>query len=212
MGYEKYHYNQTMDETMLNKFEKSPTVDGIESGTTRYHYESPYYAGDWLVWHIPGGYYSPGYYSYATTSHSTSEDDPKDSDYEGGDKNDYYYNFKAITGVNFLNHLEKYPDWTSVGLHVGDETTANNLTFGRGDVTAGANAKLSNLTFTSGGTVELGVAYTREEEPGVWAPPAPHAARNSRESSRSRINSLFFIVFLLLSGFSDVACHYYTAL
>ena len=45
MGYVKYHYNQTMNESMLNKFEKDPEYT-VTSGTTHYHYISPYYAGE----------------------------------------------------------------------------------------------------------------------------------------------------------------------
>ncbi len=158
MGYEKYHFNETMTDAMLNTFEKSPT------GTGPYHYTSPYYAGEWLVWHIPT-YHSDGYYTYATTSHARTDDDPKDSSYEDGDKHDYYYNFNAITGVNFLNHS----GYNSVGLFVGDKTTANDLTFGRGDVSAGDSATLSNLTFTSGGTVVLGDTFSdREGDNTVW--------------------------------------------
>jgi|GEM_PF-1843650 len=159
MGYEKYHFNETMTDAMLNTLEKSPTVDSIVSGTTHYHYQTPYYAGDWLVWHVPGTY-SPGYYSYATTQHTRTEDDPKDSSFEDGDKTDYYYNFNAITGVNFLNHS----GYSNVELYVGDNTAATNLTFGYGDVTAGMNATLSNLNFTKGGIVQLGVVWDDEEE------------------------------------------------
>ena len=160
MGYEKYHFNQTMTDSMLDTLEKSPTVDSVVSGTTHYHYQTPYYAGDWLVWHIPG-VWSPGYYSYATTQHTRTEDDPKDSSFEDGDKTDYYYNFNAITGVNFLNHDSH---WSSVELYIGDKTAATNLTFGYGDVTAGMSATLSNLNFTNGGIVQLGVVYDDEEE------------------------------------------------
>ena len=157
MGYVKYHYNQTMTESMLNTFEKEPDTF-VTSGTTHYHYQTPYYAGEWLVWHIPT-HYQDGYYTYATTSHSASSDDPEDSSYEDGDKYDYYYNFNAITGINFLNHS----GYKSVGLYVGDKTTANDLTFGRGDVSAGESATLSNLTFTSGGTVVLGDTFSDGE-------------------------------------------------
>ena len=163
MGYVKYHYNQTMTESMLNQFEKEPDTF-ITSGTTHYHYITPYYAGEWLVWHIPT-HYQDGYYTYATTSHSKSNDDPEDSSYEDGDKYDYYYNFNAITGINFLNHS----GYNSVGLYVGDKTTANDLTFGRGDVSAGDSATLSNLTFTSGGTVVLGDTFSDGEgDNTVW--------------------------------------------
>ena len=158
MGYDHYHFNQAMTDAMLNNLEKDPEVISISSGTTRYHH---YYAtGEWLVWHIPGTW-SPGYYSYATTSHAASEDDPKNSSSEGGDNNDYYYNFNAISGVNFLNHDSH---WSSVELYIGDKTAAANLTFGYGDVTAGMSATLSNLTFTNGGIVQLGVVYDDEEE------------------------------------------------
>jgi len=160
MGYDHYHFNQTLNDSLLTTLEKSPTVDSVVSGTTHYHYQTPYYAGDWLVWHIPG-IWSPGYYSYATTQHTRTDDDPKDSNFEDGNKTDYYYNFNAITGVNFLNHDSH---WSSVELYIGDKTAATNLTFGYGDVTAGMSATLSNLTFTNGGIVQLGVVYDDEEE------------------------------------------------
>ena len=159
MGYDHYHFNQTMTDSMLSTLEKAPEYT-VVSGTTHYHYHTPYYAGDWLVWHIPG-VWSPGYYSYATTQHTRTEDDPKDSNFEDGDKHDYYYNFNAITGVNFLNHDSH---WSSVELYIGDNTAAANLTFGYGDVTAGMNAALNNLTFTNGGIVQLGVVWDDEEE------------------------------------------------